>query len=401
MFARLLRRREVLLFAAVAIPARAQTPITRDQAIARALTRSPQLALSAADTSAASAEVRAARAFPNPTISLGYSGAVPRLQALLNVPIDAPWIRDPRTRAADLADTSARLRFAFERASFAFDVDTIYTRVLAARSLAALSSRSAAASDTLVQLARTRRDAGDASDLEVELATVSAGTQHGLAADDSLGAVHALLDLQLLLGLSAERVELAPADSLTVPSAEGDGDLGTPLPVAAAQATLASERQRVDLERRTTIGAPTLTGGVEGNDPTGVENGPLAVLGISWPLPIFNQNGAGVARATADVERASAQLDVVQMGTTRAIARAHRELEFARQRVRRDQETLASANRVSAMSVTAYREGAATLPSVIEAQRSAREQLARYIGDLAAAANASASVRLLTLSVPR
>jgi hypothetical protein len=48
------------------------------------------------------------------------------------------------------------------------------------------------------------------------------------------------------------------------------------------------------------------------------------------------------------------------------------------------------------MSLQAYAEGAVALPNVLEAQRNAREALARYIDDVAAANNAAAAVRLLT-----
>jgi outer membrane protein TolC len=57
-----------------------------------------------------------------------------------------------------------------------------------------------------------------------------------------------------------------------------------------------------------------------------------------------------------------------------------------------------SANRVAAMSLTAYREGAASLPNVLEAQRSAREIVARYIDDLSDAWIATAQLRLLALA---
>jgi outer membrane protein TolC len=57
-----------------------------------------------------------------------------------------------------------------------------------------------------------------------------------------------------------------------------------------------------------------------------------------------------------------------------------------------------SANRVAAMSMTAYREGAATLPNVLEAQRNARDILAQYIDDLARAWIATATLRALTLT---
>ena len=80
------------------------------------------------------------------------------------------------------------------------------------------------------------------------------------------------------------------------------------------------------------------------------------------------------------------------------VAHATREREIALGRVRRDLGVVTSANRVAAMSLTAYREGAAALPNVLEAQRNARDVLSQYIDDLAAAWVATAELRVLALS---
>jgi len=64
--------------------------------------------------------------------------------------------------------------------------------------------------------------------------------------------------------------------------------------------------------------------------------------------------------------------------------------------VRRSARLVASADRVAAMALQAYGEGAVALASVLEAQRNAREILARYIDDLAAADAAARTLRWLT-----
>jgi hypothetical protein len=76
------------------------------------------------------------------------------------------------------------------------------------------------------------------------------------------------------------------------------------------------------------------------------------------------------------------------------LARAERERAVAVDRVRRDAALLESADDVARMSLTAYREGAAGLASVLEAQRNARAVRLQYLDDLAAAQTADAEVRL-------
>ena len=56
--------------------------------------------------------------------------------------------------------------------------------------------------DSVLHMVERRRDAGDASEMDVELARVSAGQQANLAVGDSLTLISTLLDLQAVLGMS-------------------------------------------------------------------------------------------------------------------------------------------------------------------------------------------------------
>src|SRR5438128_2031397 len=163
----------------------------------------------------------------------------------------------------------------------------------------------------------------------------------------------------------------------------------------AARYGFAFERAR-PLAHRSAVPAPRRQVGVENGDPT--QGGPLPTIGLSLPLPLFNWNGGEVARATAARDRAQANLEFLQRETAAALARAQRAFAVAMARVQRDRRLLASADRVAAMSLQAYAEGAVALPNVLEAQRNAREALGRYVDDVAAASNAAAAVRLLTAS---
>ena len=64
----------------------------------------------------------------------------------------------------------------------------------------------------------------------------------------------------------------------------------------------------------------------------------------------------------------------------------------------RNRALVSSAERVATMSLTAYREGAATLANILEARRTARELLAQYVDDLSAAWIATAELRALAVS---
>src|SRR5213079_1358248 len=103
-----------------------------------------------------------------------------------DLPVDYVWLRGTRVQSAEAARAAAQYRYQFARAAIALDADTTYTRALAVLALAQLSRRTAQDADSLRRMAIARRDAGDASDLDVELATVNAGQHANVAAADSL-----------------------------------------------------------------------------------------------------------------------------------------------------------------------------------------------------------------------
>lgn len=377
---------------------RAQQPVTREQVVEAALARGPRVAVAATDTAVSRAELRSARAFQNPLLSASYTKDVPQYHATVELPLDFPWLRGARIRAAAEANASTVLRFRFERASSRFDAEVAYTAALAAAAHARLSRRTALDADSLLRMAVVRREAGDASELDVQLATVNAGQLANDAAADSAAAIAALLEVQRVMGLASDSVAIALADTLDLPERDTSRTSGVTLSVASAEAAVRSADASLALARRSVFAAPSLTLGFDSHDPTGAETGLLPTFGVALTFPLFNWNGGEIALAAAGLGRARAELAIARRESDAAVARARRDLAVAMQRAVRDRQLVASADRVAAMSLTAYAEGAVALPSVLEAQRQAREALGHLIDDLAAASAAAAAVRLFTAS---
>ena len=382
----------------------AQQPVSRADAVNAALTRGARIALGRADTVAALGAARTARAFPNPMVSGSYTKDPPNYHLLGDLPLDMPWLRSPRIGAAEAARDAERYQFAYERAAIVFDVDTTYTRSVAAAMHARLSRRTADDADSLLKIARLRRDVGDVSELDVQLAAVNAGQLENSASDDSLATLGTLLSLQLQIGLGGDQPSIVLVDSLVPPDdsapAPPAGPAGTAageyLPVAAAAARVRAAERTVSFTRATLF-APSVQFGFDKVDPGAANpDALLPVIGFSLPFPLFNRSGGEVTRAVADRDRARAELELTRRETEAAVARARRELMAARARARRSADLVASANRIAAMSLQAYGEGAVPLANVLEAQRNGREILARYIDDLAAADAALRMLRWLT-----
>ena len=365
------------------------------------MTRGGRLSVAAADTSVAFAQLLAARALANPALSAAYSKSAPQYHFTLELPIDLPTLRSARIGAAQAALKASNYKYTYERAAALLDVDTTYTRALAAAARARLSSRNALVADTLLEITIARRNAGDASDLDVELARVNAGQERNLAVADSLELSSVFADLATVSALPSGAV-LALGDTLALPdtvlAASGAGD---PLQIAAGLQSVLSAERSLKAERRSVFGSPALMAGIETHDPEGAEKGVLPTFGVTLPLPLLNRNKAGIMTANAQLTRARAELTMTRVEYSASLSHLRRRRATAYNRSVQDRALLASANRVASMSVRAYREGAVPIANVFEAQRSARDVLRQYVDDLADVWIADAMLRVLTLTASR
>jgi cobalt-zinc-cadmium efflux system outer membrane protein len=391
------------LCAALAAPVAgaAQQRVTLREAEAAALANGSRVRIAAADEAAARADVLTARAFPNPTVSADYSKSAPQYHLTADQPLEFPWLRRARIGAAQAGALGARYRLEIERAAVRFAVDSAYVQAAAARELFGLSARTEREGEELVRIARARQQAGDASELDVELALVSQGGLQAAALADSLAAVAALLDLQALMGIPSARPTIVLADSLAslpalappVPAGDGDGG-ALPLRVTAAQADVQARTASIAVERAGRWSAPSVTAGVEWHDPTGGEPGYLPTFGVAIPLPLWDRNRGPIAAAQAGLLRARAELEAAQREGTAALAAAERSRAAAAVSVERGRALLAHAERVVALSTQGYREGAFPITTVIDARRAARDVLRQYVQDLAALRAAESAAAL-------
>lgn len=389
--------RATALLVSISAVSRSQEPVTRQQAVESAVARGARAAVARADTLVGSAQLVTARQWDNPSLAASYSKSTPRYHEIVDLPLDLTGARSARIQSAQATRLASQYRFQFESAAAALDADTTYTRSLAAAEHLRLARRNAKDADSLRRMSVVRRDAGDASELDVLLATVNAGQAANQAAADSTTYISRLFDLQAAMGLDTSAVAVTPVDSLTVPpSSRGDAIPVRALPIAAAEQALTAAELSVRAQRRSVFTRLSIQAGIEHGDPS--EPGILPTFGLSIPLPILNRNRGPIAQAEAERERARAELALARFETQSAIGRAVRSRTLALDRIQRDRLLVESATRIVAMSLTAYREGAQGLPAVLEAQRNAREILSEYIDDLAEAWIATATLRLYDLA---
>lgn len=378
-----------------AAPVRAQTPVSLSQAIGRALAEGPPASLARTDSVRATAMLAGARAFANPTLTSTYTKDAPRYHAEIEQPLDFLGSRGSRARAASTSASAAFRRLALDYAMVRHDVTVAYAEAVGADRRYHLAARAAEDADELVRIASDRRNAGDASDLDVGLANLVAGDLHNRAQADSVFALDATLRLQLLLGESGTQLDVVLTDSLE--SLEPlSQTAGPPLAIAIAEWDMRASEAMLGSERRDRLATPSLIAGIETNEGDGSPSRALPILGFSIPLPFWNRNPGGVGAARADVMRASIALDAARRESMAAIARAERDRTAAQARLDRDRQLITDAERLAGLTTTAYREGAWPLSSVIEAQRGVREMLSHYVDDAVALVIAKADYQLAT-----
>lgn len=385
--------------------------VSRIDATRLAIAHSPRVAQFRADSSAASAQFALARQFENPTLGASYSRSEPQAHFTLDVPLDFPRARQSRINAARSNVAVTMLRNTFGRHAIELDVDTAYSRAQAAAARALLSQQTTRDADSLLSIARLRRDAGDASELDVELATVFAGQMANTALTDSLQELASRMSLQTLMGLPFDSAQIALSETISLTSATSVAGAEVSalsnaidalsssafLPIAAAQGDVETANLRVMAEQRRKFAAPSLSVGFEAVQSG--SSGPLPTVGLALPLPLFNHNSANIQVSQAELARARADLAIAKLEQTALITNANREATAARARLVRSGQLVASANRIAAMSITAFREGASPLATVLDAQRSARETLTQYAEDVAALRVAESVLRFVTLSI--
>jgi cobalt-zinc-cadmium efflux system outer membrane protein len=261
----------------------------------------------AGDVGAARAALLGARTLEDPELS--FEREEPgEAQTTVAVGWQPPW--PPRRRlavdAAEAGVTSAEARLALDLAELrAAWRESFAGWALAAGRAAELTAHRARL-DELARRARHRAEAGETSGLEarrfaLEAAEAAADLAHAEAA--RLEARAAALAWRP--DLPPDAVPALPALP-PAPAAAG----AAPLRLAAAEAELAEARLERELAERI-VRPPRLSAGWQSQEVPGADaDGP--VIGVAWPLPLFDRNRAARAAAAARVDSLGARVELLR-----------------------------------------------------------------------------------------
>ncbi|MGE0393564.1 MAG: TolC family protein [Vicinamibacterales bacterium] len=373
------------------------------EAVTLAVERNPAMVAARAGAEAADADAVAAALRPNPAVTLD-SGGYPIFEPArpgywgnseFMVRIDQEWEtasrRRLRTDVASAGRTVAQLTVQDRARQLALDVKRAYLAAVLAQADRGVAQTSLDEIDRVIALNRARLRQGDISGAELRRLQVERlrfvedvfGAE--LALKNARGALLALLNasqldqpLELVDGLKAPPSDVGPVAAAAAMAARAQGVVGQALETRpdalAAREDLRRAETSTRLQRALRRPNVTVGGGYFNNfGSDGV------VFGVTVPLPLFNRNQGGVARADAERRAADARSAATTMSVRLDVQRALNAVETNRARVEYiEREYLTNAQESRDIVLASYRLGVADLIDFLDAQRAYRDTQRTY-----------------------
>ena len=417
----LLRPLPGLLIAALTVPyaADAQSQASVETAAGPVLTLEQTLALaeaSAPSLEAAQAGVRATAAGrdvaglrPNPTLNGGleYFGGSGQYRGLRSaeatvgvaLPIELGGKRSARVGVANALGEQSRVALVIAAADIRLAVTQAYIEAVAADRRVTTAREQAGIAGEAARAAGIRVRAGRASPIEQQRADVLR-----INADASVERAQRLSDVAR--GNLARRIGRPVTGALDLAWFDRVQGYGPSMPISpggtlalsAARAEVATADAQVRLARSQRIPDVTVSAGARRLDAT---NDMAAVVGLSIPIPLFNNGRASLTQATAQREQADALRRAAELDAGQSIATAQAEVANAATTARTTSGPVMTAALESArIARIGYREGKFGQLDLLDAERTLSETRTAAIDALATYHDAKARLERLTAAAP-
>jgi cobalt-zinc-cadmium efflux system outer membrane protein len=377
-----------------------------------ALSQNPELNFYKAEIAAAKAERKSAGLMPNPElsglagyktsreISTGINAEGVAWAVSLVQPFEWPGriglrkaIANRDVELAGLGLERFRMALASRVRVLAFGLFAAEQRAAAAREVA---ERFKALREVLVQ----REAAGIAPLLETRVIEATELTMQRKASDGELSSRSALLELNQLRGVATASVLSVAEPSLRFGPSGSNEDLlalartnNFELRVRAAE--LAQQGFRVALARNERF--PAVKVGPSFSEENAFERERVIGLGVSFPLPLWNRNAAGIEAAAARQMQAETSLLVAQREVERKVVQAASVYESkARELGKWRADADAHFREAAELADRHYRLGAVPVSTYVELQKQYLEAVEAILDTKKDALQAAQELELLT-----
>jgi cobalt-zinc-cadmium efflux system outer membrane protein len=375
-----------IILLAAALQAPSADSLTLDAALALARAHRGQIAAAAAAVQGARADLRVAGTIPNPSVAYSHTESVPRDHATIDQPLDWLFRRGKDRAAGQAAVIGAQADSERVTQAVLREARSAFYGLLAARRIATLAADEALFADSLARMAQRRLAAGDIPELERSQAALEAARVAQLASQGR--------EQSEIARLTLARALATPADALpAIAGALDDGLANAPvlptvreLPmVRRARADSTAAAAMYSAARLGRIPVPSLQAGLEWNDPTVPEQRSFGMIGLSFPLPLWQQGGGLAAAASARAREAAALVAEARAEAAALQAGAATRLRESRSRALMSRDSiLPMAVRQRELALRAYRAGETGLVPVLEALRAERAVARDLVADLLA-----------------
>lgn len=388
-----------------------------DEAVAIGLRNSKELVAARLDVEAAEVERLAARTLPNPALSYtlgnlvlgsangqgsgvtsGPFGQTVHTFALSTV-LDVWFKRSRRTAVAERGVETQQLQVEDALREVTHAVRAQFAEVVREQQERRLAKETLAHYEETIRITRERFKAGDISETELQKIELEGVRFQAADLDAQLQLDVARQGLASLLGLAAayalpelEEVD-PPRVAFPVEKMIGEA-LQTRPDVRAVRSAMGRDQASIAAEQRAAYPDPTVGVAytrdfftVSGDNPH------TLALTLALPLPIFDRNQAGIARAHVDLDRTKNDLARLDLQVRREVADAALRSHSAGALLQVfEGGMLERAENALRIAEKAYRAGATSLLELLEAQRTYIETRAQYLKTLADYRQASIDV---------
>ena len=322
--------------------------MTADVAVRIAMVRSPRLQQIYGELGLAHADILSAVQVANPRVGLSSLAVQNGPGSQFIVGIAAPLVDlitlPSRTRLARLEQDRARFRVAGAVLTVSLDVESAWYRYVGAEQVAGMRGAVADALQTSADLAQRFFDAGNITELQLNREMATASSARIAASRALVDSKMARLDLDTLIGIRSTETKWTTAAVLPLPVEHEDDPIGLRTTASESSLELLAARKEAAIfasSARSTRALRLLGGTSIGYDrEREVDGSVIRGPTLDLEVPIFNQGGARVARADAQLRIAKAKLAQIEISTDNAIDLAAERVQVLSDIVRIHREAL-------------------------------------------------------------
>lgn len=369
----------------------------------------PSVGAANASVAAATAARRVAGLRPNPELqtqveNIAGSGAYRGVRSSettvgVALPLELGGKRPARIALANARLTRAQIQAEIARADLRLRITQLYVEAAAAERRSEVLGEQAAIAGNAFRIASERVQVGDVGPIEQQRADVLRINAQVAAESAARQAEAARLNLSTILGQPVS----GPLDRAWFDRVEGYGprrpiDVDNTLTLAAAQADVRTAGAQVRVARSLRVPDVTVSAFARRLEAT---NDTAAVVGLSIPIPIFNNGSAFVAQSRSEETQAIALRSLAVLDARQAIASAEAEVANAAATARAaGGPGLTAAQEAARIARVGYSAGKFDQIALLDAERTLSQTRQTYVDALAAYHDAQARLDRLTTPAP-